>query len=617
MSNWKDNDFIYKDKVSAIEIKLRYQEAQAKLNNLAHTIQGFQASDQDIKEWLAIGLHGLVDKKLDATRFAQGISDLKSRYNHTNIDSILRSVVSDYIQANPANQRKIMEAVIQASIPTENRNPYNKYGDKADYFHYDRFELENDLKHGELAMQGTEYIQRAINYGGRKEYTHLRTMLHKLWDIRNYMPADRIDIDSEFKYSAQKLAKHIHNCFSSGNIDIAHERARDDYANKGRGRPKGARNRDKVLENKSHKPDPLMDNLPDMDDDITITMDEADKLPVDAPKTEVPGNIDLSDYVQHDELNHILEGYTTHIQVNDKIALSDRDIISYINSEIEKVNLQKPTIVELKRRDLPNLELGVQHRHFPELLAMCNAATKDNTHLNVWVYGPAGTGKTTAARMVSKAMSLPFYMLGALETGFQILGYNDAHGNYVTTLFRKCWETGGIIILDEIDSYSPSAALALNGALANGHCAFPDAIIERHPDCIILAGANTTGLGGTIEYSGRMKQDAAFLDRFVMLDWPIDEALEAHICSNSSWLAIVQHCRHQVIARQIKGAMITPRATIYGDSLLAAGVSLERVIKSVIRKSMTDAQWEQIKPSYHLINECEASLRELLKDAAQ
>jgi len=264
---------------------------------------------------------------------------------------------------------------------------------------------------------------------------------------------------------------------------------------------------------------------------------------------------------------------------------------------VDSIIENRPTVVTLERRELPPINLGVQHKHFSELLVMCNSRTRDGYHNNIWLYGPAGTGKTTAAKKVAEALTPGrFFALPAMESGFQILGYKDGHGVYQRTLFRECWEHGGTIIMDESDSYSPSAALAANGLLANGKGAFPDGMIDRHPDCIIIAGANTTGLGGTLEYSGRMKLDAAFMDRWCFLDWPIDEALEDSFCANKEWLAIVRKVRASVIAKQMKGVMVTPRATIYGESLLAAGLPLERVMKSVLYKGMSDAQIEMVRP---------------------
>lgn len=390
-----------------------------------------------------------------------------------------------------------------------------------------------------------------------------------------------------------------------------------------KGRPIGSKNKNKYLQpsrlrSKAEVEPSDLDPFADSQETAELLEAGLATLTTPAPvslttEQPTPSSVDataiartmLSAYVLKRELepqiNRIGLEVNNH---NEAIKAYVTNEFAAINAKVASIELAKPTIVTLERKDLPSIELGVQHRHFSELLAMCNASLRGNSRLNVWVYGPAGTGKTTAAKFVAKALALPFYTLGALETGFQVLGYNDAHGNYSTTLFRQCWEHGGVIALDEIDSYSTSAALALNGALANGHCAFPDRLVERHPNCIIIAGANTTGLGGTIEYVGRMKQDAAFLDRFVMLDWPIDEALEDALCANKSWLAIVRHCRAAVISKQIKGAMITPRATLYGESLIDAGLKLERVLAATVKKGMSEAQWAMIQPNKDLLAQC-------------
>jgi cobaltochelatase CobS len=251
------------------------------------------------------------------------------------------------------------------------------------------------------------------------------------------------------------------------------------------------------------------------------------------------------------------------------------------------------TLVELVTPTLPVVSLGVQHKQFPTLLKMVSARQRSGNGLNIWVHGPAGTGKTTAAENVAEALDLPFRYNGALDTRYELLGFIDAQGRTIRTAFREAWEHGGIYLFDEIDASNPNALLALNGALANAVCPFPDGMVKRHKDCVVLAGANTTG-APTIEYVGRMKQDASLLDRFAFLDWPIDEGLEAAICGDKNWVARVQRIRRNVADRKIKGVLITPRATIYGESLLAAGLSLEAVENAVLRKGISADIWQQI-----------------------
>lgn len=237
---------------------------------------------------------------------------------------------------------------------------------------------------------------------------------------------------------------------------------------------------------------------------------------------------------------------------------------------------------------------GAQHEKFETLLHLCAAKQPDGHRLNVWLYGPPGTGKTTAARNAAKALGLGFYCNGALSTKYELTGFVDAHGKLVRTPFRDAWESGGVYLFDEIDGSVAQAVVAFNAALANGVMAFPDGMIERHPDCVIVAAANTTGLGATAEFTGRMKLDAATLDRFVMVEWNIDEALEAQLCARKEWVREVQAFRRKVAEKGVKGVHVTPRATIYGASLLDQGLPVAAVRELVLRKGMSAQQWAMV-----------------------
>lgn len=238
-------------------------------------------------------------------------------------------------------------------------------------------------------------------------------------------------------------------------------------------------------------------------------------------------------------------------------------------------------------------DMGVQHEKFPLLLKMVAARGTDGYRLNIWLPGPAGSGKTRAAMEVAKALAMPFRFCGALDSAYALLGFTDATGGTVRTQFREAYEHGGVFLFDEVDASDPSAVLALNAALANGHCAFPDKVVERHKDCCIIAAANTWGHGGTFEYVGRLKQDAAFLSRFVVLPWPYDEKLERAISPDEAWAEFVQRVRANVAHHKI-AVVISPRATTNGAALLAAGIDREDVINATLRSGMDDATWARV-----------------------
>lgn len=261
-----------------------------------------------------------------------------------------------------------------------------------------------------------------------------------------------------------------------------------------------------------------------------------------------------------------------------------------INVEVDLGEEEKP--VETPK--VVNTRKHMQHENFDLLLTICGTECKDG-RVNVWLHGPAGSGKTTAAIKVAEKLGLQFYFNGAIQETYKLMGYKDATGQYHTTAFREAWENGGVYLFDEIDASNPNAIVELNAALSTGLYTFPDQAepIKRHADCIIIAGANTVGAGGNQQYNGRMKQDAAALDRFVMLEWNIDETLEMDIATNKAWCLRVQSIRAKA-KKQNAAVMITPRATFYGEALLKSGIDQTTVEKLVLKKGINDQVWDMI-----------------------
>ena len=246
-------------------------------------------------------------------------------------------------------------------------------------------------------------------------------------------------------------------------------------------------------------------------------------------------------------------------------------------------------------------DMGTQHRQFNKLV------TKLAAGCNVYLAGPAGTGKTTGARSAATALSkmwgreVRFEFNGAIDSEHKLLGFVDAQGRIVSRPFRKAFTEGGVYLFDEVDASLAGALLAFNAALANSHCDFPDGCFEKHPDFRCVAAANTWGFGATHDYVGRNKLDEAFRDRFVMLNWDTDEALERHIALTniedenlgSKWITYVQQCRAKAKTCGIR-CVISPRASIYGCALLQAGEAWDEVSESCVRKGMPDESWKQI-----------------------
>jgi len=257
------------------------------------------------------------------------------------------------------------------------------------------------------------------------------------------------------------------------------------------------------------------------------------------------------------------------------------------NEIVDKVSARTAITVKVATPSGEIKDCGLQHKQFPTLLKAVVA------RVNVWLAGPSASGKTTAAQNVAKSLGLPFLYTGAVGDPYALNGYNDANGKYVRTPFREAYEHGGLFLWDEIDASDPNALLAFNAALANDTCPFPDGIIKKHKDCVMIAAANTWGHGATQEYVGRLKMDNAFLKRFAFISWDYDPELELATAPNREWTLRVQSIRKKVADKGLR-VMVTPRESYIGAQLLAAGIDQDTVEQMTIKSGMTNEQWKSI-----------------------
>ena len=236
-------------------------------------------------------------------------------------------------------------------------------------------------------------------------------------------------------------------------------------------------------------------------------------------------------------------------------------------------------VITPKKVEMPEM---LVHKQFEKLLKFASA-TGNGRWVNVWIAGPAGSGKTHACRQVAKALGVPFYTNGALDLEHKLMGYEDANGVYRTTPFHEAYSKPSVYLFDEVDRSDPNAVLPFDGALANGHCDFPGHPegIARDPMCIVLAAGNTFGFGADSQYVGANRHDQAFIDRFVQLDWDYDEALERAVAGNDNVVSRVQTLRAKARAAGLK-VVISPRASQAATALVEQGVSEDDAIKAAI-----------------------------------
>lgn len=256
-----------------------------------------------------------------------------------------------------------------------------------------------------------------------------------------------------------------------------------------------------------------------------------------------------------------------------------------VTIRIEKEGAKKPITIDLAHFKLPDLILRMK------------------AGVNVYLVGPAGSGKTTAAEMAALAMSTSFAFMsvGPQTTKTDILGYMNAAGHYVTTVFRTAYEKGGIFLFDELDAGNPGVLTCINAALAGNAASFPDGMVKRHRDFRCIAAGNTFGTGADRQYVGRQEMDAASIDRFNFLEWPYDEGLEKAIAEKDwdhedgkKWLAHVQAARAAVTKLSLRH-VVSPRATFYGISLLKAGAKWADVESTQLWKSLKPGEIDRVR----------------------
>ena len=265
----------------------------------------------------------------------------------------------------------------------------------------------------------------------------------------------------------------------------------------------------------------------------------------------------------------------------------------------EKIEAMQPKVTQIVIKDRPTVTLkGVQHMAFADIMMSISA------RCNTFLVGPAGTGKTTMVQQVAEALGLRFHAenLTAATTEYSLKGFTDANSGYKATPLRELFANGGVYLLDEIDNANPNVLGVLNSALSNGFMAFPDGMVQKHPEFIAVAAGNTYGNGATAEYVGRNPIDGATLDRFAFFNVDIDEAVEDAMLAGFNlptatakvWLEAVRRSRLNVAHHGLR-VIVSPRATANGASLLHQGMSMDKVYNSTVLKGAKQDQVEKIR----------------------
>ena len=342
--------------------------------------------------------------------------------------------------------------------------------------------------------------------------------------------------------------------------------------------------------------------------DVTSTTNTPSQPPVNnnnQPPVPVQQNVNVST-ISPSDIDALKREMSTQTQkdigtIRDVIKETIKDVIEELpNIQFEVKNTHIVNDGTTDDLTLPTLKSS-NRQHY--LLPLVVKALQARCH--IWLVGPTGSGKSTLAANAAGELNLPHGALSVCgqTTKTDLLGYIDAMGVYRSTCYRQAYEHGGVFCLDEIDNGNANVLAVLNSSLASEVTTFPDGVVQRHKDFVVIACANTYGQGSTDGYVGRVQVDAATLDRFFFIEMPYDDGLEASIAgvetdstewdkdgsyvpSVDEWFEVVKHTRHSVQKHKVK-SIISPRATYMGISLIAQQVPLQFLKKGLLYKSMS------------------------------
>jgi MoxR-like ATPase len=218
----------------------------------------------------------------------------------------------------------------------------------------------------------------------------------------------------------------------------------------------------------------------------------------------------------------------------------------------------RPTPADLKPQTADGFDYaGFAPRPSASLIAVSGYVDAAiSAGLLVWLHGPAGTGKSTAAKYAAERHAERAGLTGENTGGRTYFEVNcagamvsavkgrDKLNSTVISDFMLAYEHGGTINLEEFDSAHPSVGTFLGTALGASDGFVNDMLerwVPRHKDFRCIVTANSLGYGSP-EFK-RQDLDAATKDRFragrvfTGLDLPLERTIVDSLVAKYAALA--------------------------------------------------------------------------------
>ena len=309
----------------------------------------------------------------------------------------------------------------------------------------------------------------------------------------------------------------------------------------------------------------ILDALKATDADINKLFDDGKAPAPTAPKSGPPIAPTVTDDATADDAKAILD-----ILNKRKAPVIDFDAIQeMINDRVSDAlkNYKVEKIIKIEKLDGTVVKIdGASHDCLEDVILLAKARE------NILLVGPAGSGKTTLAGQVAKALDLPFAHIslsgGVSETNLTgTLLPIEAGGKfaYVSVAFVDLYENGGVFLLDDLGGASADTMLCINSALANGAMRIEHRIdnpeVKRHADFVCIGATNVTHASAS--YTGQEAIDLSVLDRFVTgtVTMGYSEMLEEKLVDDEV-LIWGRKIRQKIEAKKIEGRIMSTRALV-------------------------------------------------------
>jgi energy-coupling factor transporter ATP-binding protein EcfA2 len=261
------------------------------------------------------------------------------------------------------------------------------------------------------------------------------------------------------------------------------------------------------------------------------------------------------------------------------------DFVEFKTKVVEDYLTSKQVVIELGQEKKYEFSLEDKHEQLPKMVTFLQLFKQ------AMIVGPSGSGKSTMAKQAAEVMGLRYgaFSCNLEASKSELVGFANIDG-YVESSFLDFYENGGVFLVDEYDSMSPSIAVVLNAAFdRTGMIAVPNrkgkTIAKKHKDFYCILAGNTWG-SGSVEYQGREMQDAAFLDRFKMcrifIDY--DEKLEKNIAGkHHSFFKKVRN----YVNKKVDGENFSTRSMYDAAMLLNNGFTHQDIL------TMMSEHWDE------------------------